>query len=223
MTLVRGAAVKISAFVVRWASSGCKEWAEGLAREVDFIESDWRALWWALGSARVLLDYREAPMTTLDEVPEAAEKFIKFARGRAFCMCLLSLMGPLNVLIWFPRMKSWTGQAACAAVVLGSIASGVFLWKELRRPKKPVNDETTEWSLFYKKELEHCNSTLIISVAIFLCYYVSCAFFGPNYAYGFACLMLGMLLAVLVPKFVYEQRNNRRRIERIEELMGERP
>jgi len=48
----------ISERVARWASPGCKDWAEGLAREVEFIENDWRALGWAIGSMRVLLDRR---------------------------------------------------------------------------------------------------------------------------------------------------------------------
>lgn len=44
MTLIRKLAIKISNEVVIWASPGSKEWAEGLAREVTFIESDWAAL-----------------------------------------------------------------------------------------------------------------------------------------------------------------------------------
>ena len=75
MTLVRRVAMKISGGVVRYASPGCKEWAEGLAREAEFIEGDWAALGWALGSARVLLDRRGAPMTSLADVA---------ARGRRF-------------------------------------------------------------------------------------------------------------------------------------------
>ena len=55
MTLVRRVAGKISRAVVRYASPGCKEWAEGLAREAEFVQGDWAALWWALGSTKVLL------------------------------------------------------------------------------------------------------------------------------------------------------------------------
>jgi len=58
LTFLRRAAVALSERVVRWASPGGREWAEGLAREVEFIESDWRALAWAAGSTRVLLERR---------------------------------------------------------------------------------------------------------------------------------------------------------------------
>lgn len=39
MTALRSLAVRISAAVVRWASPGRKEWAEGLARELAFIRT----------------------------------------------------------------------------------------------------------------------------------------------------------------------------------------
>ncbi|HEV2646474.1 MAG TPA: hypothetical protein VGU46_08940 [Acidobacteriaceae bacterium] len=58
MTFVRRAASTVSERVVRWASPGCKEWAEGFAREIEFIDSDWRALAWAIGGTRVLLKRR---------------------------------------------------------------------------------------------------------------------------------------------------------------------
>src|SRR5579875_696126 len=58
MTALRSFALKISRWVVRWASPGCMDWAEGQARELAYIESDWRALAWASGSTRVLLDRR---------------------------------------------------------------------------------------------------------------------------------------------------------------------
>ena len=77
MTLIRRVALTISDEVVRWASPGCKEWAEGLEREAAVIESDWAALRWAIGSTRVLLDRRAAPLTSLDEVPAETQKLIE--------------------------------------------------------------------------------------------------------------------------------------------------
>jgi hypothetical protein len=71
---MRKLALKISHLVVRYASPGSKEWAEGLAREVAFIENDWSALAWEFGSTKLLLDYREAPIGSLADVPSAAQK-----------------------------------------------------------------------------------------------------------------------------------------------------
>ena len=74
MTLIRRLAMKIAGVVVRDASPGCREWAEGVAREVEFIEDDWSALRWAIGSTRVLLDRREAPMSSLADVAERGRR-----------------------------------------------------------------------------------------------------------------------------------------------------
>jgi hypothetical protein len=76
MILLRRLAKGISSRVVRWASPGCKEWAEGLEREAAVIESDWAALGWAIGSTRVLLDRRATPLRSLDEVPNATYKLL---------------------------------------------------------------------------------------------------------------------------------------------------
>jgi hypothetical protein len=77
MTALRFLAVRISGAVVRWASPGRKEWAEGLEREVAFIESDWRALVWAMGSLRILLRWSTMPLASLSEVPCAARQLAR--------------------------------------------------------------------------------------------------------------------------------------------------
>jgi hypothetical protein len=102
MSPVRRLALTISDEVVRWASPGCKEWAEGLEREARIIESDWAALGWALGSMRVLLDRRAAPLRSLDEVPAATQKFVETTRWQAGFVLAMSIMqGLINLLPFF--------------------------------------------------------------------------------------------------------------------------
>ena len=72
MTLVRRLALRILNWVVCLASPERREWAEGLEREVAFIESDWRALGWAIGSVRVLFTAPESRDATLADVRTAA-------------------------------------------------------------------------------------------------------------------------------------------------------
>jgi hypothetical protein len=79
MTRRRRLAMWILSWVAWLASPGCKEWAEGLEREANVIENDWAALRWALGSTRVLFDRREATIHSLDEVPDATQKFLNAA------------------------------------------------------------------------------------------------------------------------------------------------
>ncbi len=90
MTLVRRAGGgDFEHEVVRWASPGCKEWAEGLEREAAVIENDWAALGWAIGSTRVLLDRRPAALTSLDEVPAIAQKLVEMARKVRAITCAM--------------------------------------------------------------------------------------------------------------------------------------
>jgi hypothetical protein len=54
MTPIRRMAARLLAFVVRHTSSGSQEWANAMLRELDFIENDWAALFWALGSTTAI-------------------------------------------------------------------------------------------------------------------------------------------------------------------------
>ena len=74
MSLIRKIANGIADLVVRYASPGSKEWAEAMQAELVSIESDWRALAWACSGMRVLFAIRPAPLRTLDDLNEAAQK-----------------------------------------------------------------------------------------------------------------------------------------------------
>jgi len=54
MSLVRRVAVRWLEAVVRNAPPACREWATGMLRELDYVESDWAALLWALGSTAAI-------------------------------------------------------------------------------------------------------------------------------------------------------------------------
>lgn len=51
---IRRLASAILTTSVRWASPGVREWGNAMLREMDFVEGDWAALFWALGSATAL-------------------------------------------------------------------------------------------------------------------------------------------------------------------------
>ena len=80
MTLVRRVAVAIPKMVMRHATPAALEWAAGIAREVEFVEGDWRALGWALGSVRILFDYQRPPFRSLAELHVVAEEFAQAKR-----------------------------------------------------------------------------------------------------------------------------------------------
>ena len=51
----RNVAERLLGAVLRLAPEESREWALAMLRELDFIESDWAALFWALGSAAAIL------------------------------------------------------------------------------------------------------------------------------------------------------------------------
>jgi|HubBroStandDraft_6_1064221.scaffolds.fasta_scaffold05523_6 hypothetical protein len=57
MTRIRSLALKLLTAVVRRTPSHSQEWAGAMLRELDFIESDWAALFWALGSTTAIFKH----------------------------------------------------------------------------------------------------------------------------------------------------------------------
>jgi len=226
MTPVRRLALTISDEVVRWASPGCKEWAEGLEREARVIESDWAALGWALSSTRVLLDRRAAPLRSLDEVPVAAQRLVEMIRG-GMGMWMPIFLGPQYGWMFFDA-RSWTERVGCALVVLGSISLGSLLVIERRRLNVPwydsIYDDPVACARFYKSELRHRSSTIWIPTFAVLCFFVGVSLgqrggLQEHPILGAVC-MVG--LAVVPWAMRQARRNALRRIEEIDALLAGR-
>ena len=227
MTLIRRSVVRISEFVVRWASDGSREWAEGLAREVAFIQSDWRALGWAIGSLQVLVDPREAPVKSLDEVPNAAQKLVELARS-GIGASMIVFQGPLFLLKFYDA-KNWCQRAGCAAAVFASILAGVVWLTNLRRLKEPwkddIYDDVIGCARFYRAELKRFMRTQLILTLALYCYILGMTVYarggGPFYL---ACVVLFAVVNVIfVAMIVYSRRTNLRRIERLDVLLDAAP
>jgi hypothetical protein len=207
MTLVRGLAVRISGVVVWWASPGCKEWAEGLEREVAFIESDWRALGWALGSMRVVLDRREEPMGSLADVPKTAQLFVERARSGGGNLWIAMGQAPLFLLRYFDAKTSLIERRRLKAP-----------WKD------DVYDDIGACTMFYRTELERQRYRLWIPSFLMMCYCVGLMLAQRGGVLGGEPLLsvtagIGCLLAV--PVFMYARRANLQRIERLDALLAD--
>src|SRR5580698_6454952 len=110
---VRGLAKKVSCFVVRAARSGSKEWARATARETEFIQNDWAALRWALGSMRILWRPVDAPITSLVDVPQSARKFAKEIRKRTVIGTLVCVYEIVYFLSVLHGMRNTIERAGC--------------------------------------------------------------------------------------------------------------
>jgi hypothetical protein len=60
LSATRRLASRLLHAVARHASSDCQDWANAMLRELDFIENDWAALFWALGSTTAIFRQHSA-------------------------------------------------------------------------------------------------------------------------------------------------------------------
>jgi hypothetical protein len=208
MTLVRRVVRKISGAVVRYASPGCKEWAEGLAREAEVIPGDWVALWWALGSTKVLFNRREAPLRSLADVAERARRFseVQF-KGRISNW--LPLLFALIYLLKLPNSGGGLEDVGCWMVFAGGLLMGVVgLVRWQQRTPLPLSQEPAAWGIYYRVELErlreNARSALGMAYRFWLLLYLAGLVLAqkggmrvhPLFT-GFATLMLVLLTPAL--------------------------
>ena len=235
MSLVRIVALTISDEVVRWASPGCKEWAEGLEREARVIKSDWAALGWAIGSTRVLLDRRATPLRSLDEVPNATYKLLDGALVRSVGFLLFPMMDGLLFLSWFFVARSTLERAGSAIGVLGSVIAVTYLlmeWRRLslierRRLKETWKDyiynDVVACARFYKEQLKRCDKLWIYSSS-YLCWMLGKSLYYSLHddkdMFTLVLFSLFTLFILLVMSLVKQQKM--RRIEEIDALLAER-
>jgi hypothetical protein len=218
--------MKISGVVVRYASPGCKEWAEGLEREVEFIDSDWAALGWALGSARVLFDYREAPVGSLADLPAVAQRFAESKRNGNWTWIFMFSQGLIYSDKFF-RATNWQERGGCSLAVLGSISLGIVaLLESRRRLKVPPSDDIIALIRFYKAELErvyYLRSPMWIIGAALTSYFMGLmlAERGGIRAHPGWDASLSLLWVSTMLFFLQTRRINRRRLERLAALFTE--
>lgn len=224
MTLARKFAVRITDFVVRRASAGSREWAEGLAREVASIRSDWAALCWALGSLQVLVDRREAPIGSLAEVPARAYRLVEHLRG-GYGMWFILLQGPFFLLRFF-WVPTWPQRCGCALVVFGAMVAWVNLLVDRHRLNEPwkddVYDDAVVSARFYRAEEERLLSTLWIPIASLTCFCVGVLEVqrGGIREHPIFAAILALLCIAGAAAMLYARRMILRRLDRLDQLLA---
>jgi hypothetical protein len=144
MSATRTLATRALNFVVRHSSSESQEWANAMLRELDFIENDWAALFWALGSTSAIfrnsgrrwmarigrLREAEAPMVK-STGPRAAGIATGVAIAVVFVLCVFGVVYLLFRL--FPAwdlgpVPWWVALFVIPEIIF--VFSAVMLWRK---------------------------------------------------------------------------------------------
>ncbi|MBB5061718.1 hypothetical protein [Granulicella mallensis] len=223
MSFVRKAADRIAGLVVRYASPGSKEWAQAIESELLYIESDWRALGWALSGMRVLFDTQPAPLRTLADLDAEAQKHAERRRHAVNNGWLVT-----NVPLFVPLVFALESLVDIAlgrhifsntVLLLGLLLLAPMLYLRSREPNVPDRDDPTGLVRFYVDELSATSSNSLT----FWMFVVGASFMvvGFELATGFGwqsvipLLLLLPALALLLAK----HRKNRRRLAQVEALL----
>jgi hypothetical protein len=132
--------------IVRLAPEESREWASAMLAELEFIEGDWAALFWALGSATAILRHAACSWRNWTSRRKASEeermnptgkKAIGFASGMLLAlMVALSMFGLLRIVaILFPGLGiehlHWThflGAIVIPEIIF--VVSAILLWRK---------------------------------------------------------------------------------------------
>ena len=75
---------------IQHASPTAQEWGNAMLHEMEFVEGDWAALFWAIGGARALLQGSEVSMKNLTDVTWTLQRFEKQIRRRTVLVYVLA-------------------------------------------------------------------------------------------------------------------------------------
>lgn len=131
--------------VAQRSPSGSREWADAMLRELDFIENDWAALLWALGSATAIFRHsvrgwkawfgkKSSPEE--GQVDNIGKKTVGMLAGVGIAaLLILCATGAVLLSIGFfpgvgPGRIAWTHWLAIISVETIFVIAAVKLWRK---------------------------------------------------------------------------------------------
>jgi hypothetical protein len=222
MSYARDAAYRLAGLVVRYASPGSKEWARAIESELVYIESDWRALAWALSGTRVLFNLQPSPLLTIADLDSEAQKYADLRR-HSMNNGWLGRNAPLLPLLTFSLqfiLNIAMGHDICSSVVQlsGLLLSIPMFYMRTREPYVPDRDDRAGLVRFYVEELSAMSSTSItfwMFIAGALLMVV-----GPELmATAVWERAISLLVLPFLALFLVKHRSNRRRLGQVKALL----
>jgi hypothetical protein len=227
MTIRRLASAILTA-AVRRASPGVREWGTAMLREMDFVESDWAALLWAIGSVPVLFKHSEAPMIDPSDVFLRAQALMKKVRRRTlmgYGACIIATVYFASF-IFVPNTLQRIG--CCLA-----IPATLYLAYQLYAPRPgdlPLESGLSACTDSYRAELERQRdfhrgtwlwSRLAIIFPSYMLFYIGFLTAHPEFGKGFAaaCVTCLIILGIVaVPGNLRLSRKYQRQIDELDAL-----
>jgi hypothetical protein len=154
MTAPRKLALKISHAVVRFAPRGAQDWVKAMLRELDFIANDWTALFWSLGSTRILLKWRDVPVAELCDVPQAAQRFQRRIVWRNLREYAAGAVVTASFGYYISAFHSALIRTGCGLVIAGTLFVVFTLHKRGAARTVPSEGELRACVDFHRKELQ---------------------------------------------------------------------
>jgi amino acid permease len=124
-----------------------------MLREMDFVEGDWAALFWALGSAIALFRHFEAPMSQQPDILSRTQALMKKVKKRTLtgyvvCFVLVASFGSIIFIFPNPFQRLGSGLTVIGILYLA------YQLHERRNRKLPSEIKSLDCAAFYRTELE---------------------------------------------------------------------
>ena len=228
---IRRFASAILTAAVRRTSPQVRAWGEAMLREMDFVESDWAALFWAFGSAIALFRHLEAPMSSLSDIFSQTQALMKKIRrrtllGYATCFVVIVSFGSFTFIFHNTVLQIGSGLIAALAFYTA------YQLYEGRNRKPPSETKLPVCAAFYRTELERQRdfhrgsrfwSRLVIPIPPYIMVLVGLAITYPGLARAMAIIgacFVG-LCVVAIPFNLELSRKYQRQIDELDALLKE--
>ena len=150
--MMRRLAAGILRTALRYSSPRAQEWGQAMLREMDFVEGDWAALRWSLGSAASLFRRFEVPLSSPGGVVAKTLELMGKTRKRTIVgsgVCLIVLAWSVRNIFHSPNTPQLIGSWLYVLVslfFLGQLYLG-------RSGTPPLESDSSAGMDFYRKEL----------------------------------------------------------------------
>jgi hypothetical protein len=199
-----------------------------MLRELDFVESDWGALFWALGSATALFKHLEPPMSNPSDIFSRTQVLMKEIRRRTiigFAACFIVIVAFGSFIFIFPNTLQRVGSGLTVAAAL-YMAYQLYVGRNGKLPSESRSSARTD---FYRAELERQRnfhrgfwlwSRLIIMVPGYLLFLIGFVIAHPDAARFMAAPggVFIVLCIIGVPANLKLSRKYQRRIDEVHAL-----